>query len=113
MNPPIAEKDKWLAFDFEQTQSGDDYWGMFNLRVANDYEGGNSERTEITFDTSNHGGNEMQLVVETFDHKGPSAHVIDSGRFTVTLYGGVEASAFFEAMRRLVAAYDLRVKLGR
>jgi hypothetical protein len=108
---PMKDESKWLAFDYSKTWDVDKQ-DMLDVKVFNDCEGGNSERTEIHLDTVSYGGNDMRLDFESWDLKGPQMYGVEAGRVVITLYGGIEASCFFEAMRRMVQAYDLRRTIG-
>lgn len=111
----MGKMKQWLDFDhekFEQSKvRGDgesEFYGFLNVSVTNDNEGGNSEETVITFDTGGHGGSYMR--VEARDY--PEDYELSTEKVTITLYGGMEAGAFFSAMENLVHSYKLRTKIG-
>jgi hypothetical protein len=107
----MQDEDKWLAFDYSKTWNVEEC-EMLNVRVFNDCEGGNGERTEIHFDTVSNGGSEMRLDFESWGSKGPQMYGAEAGRVVLTLYGSIEAGCFINAMRKMIEAYDLRCKLG-
>lgn len=100
-------KEWWL--DFQSNKFSEDAC-FLNVKVNADGEGGNSAETTITFDTYNNGGNPIE-VESAGDLYSPSFKE-RSGIVKITLRGGIEAGDFFEAMRNLVKAYDMRCQLG-
>ena len=111
----MGKMKQWLDFDnekFEQlkTRDGEDsaFYGFLNVTVTNDNMGGDSEETVITFDTGGHGGSHMR--VEARDY--PEDYELSTEKVTITLYGGMEARAFFSAMENLVHCYKLRTTIG-
>jgi len=108
----MEKRKQWLDFDHEKfeearTRDGEDsaFYGFLNVTVTNDNVGGDSEETVITFDTGGHGGSHIR--VETDD-----PHDFTSYKVTLTLYGGLEARAFFSAMENLIHCYKLRATIG-
>lgn len=101
------QKQWWLAYDHAKYEAED--VSFLNVSVLYDAEGGNSTQTIITLDTENFGGNELHVMYEGSNKK---AYQFETGRLTIKLYGSQEAAQFFEAMRNLIKAYDLRADIG-
>lgn len=111
----MEETKQWLDFDHEKfeglkVKDGEESWfqGFLNMSVTNDCEGGNSEKTVVTFDTHGHGGNPMSIEAEG----DPEGFDFSSDKIKITLYGGMEARSFFSAMENLVHCYKLRTTIG-
>jgi hypothetical protein len=111
----MGKMKQWLEFDNEKFEEAktrgeeeSEFYGFLNVTVTNDAEGGNSELTVITFDTKGHGGADIFVEGESF----PSDYDFTSGKVTLTLYGRMEAGAFFSAMENLVQCYKLRRTIG-
>lgn len=107
----MSNQEWWLDFDhakFEDWRGEDNFYGFLNVQVKNDNSGGNSEKTVIVFDMDGYGGSEAKVEASGF----PEDYDFTSGKITITLYGGMEAGAFFSAMKNLVTTYELKTKLG-
>jgi hypothetical protein len=111
----MGKMKQWLDFDNEKFEDAkvrgeeqSEFYGFLNVSVTNDNQGGNSEETVIIFDTGGHGGTDVFVEAEGF----PSDYDFTSGKVKLTLYGGMEASAFFSAMENLVHSYKLRRTIG-
>jgi hypothetical protein len=105
----------WLDFDHEKFEQakvrGDgesEFYGFLNVTVTNDNMSGDSEETVITFDTGGHGGSHIRVETNDF----PSGQDFTADKVTLTLYGGMEAGAFFSAMENLITSYKLRSTIG-
>jgi len=108
----MEKRKQWLDFDHEKfeearTRDGEDsaFYGFLNVTVTNDNVGGDSEETVITFDTGGHGGSYIRVGTDDLQD-------FTSGKVTLTLYGGLEATAFFSAMENLIHCYKLRTTIG-
>ena len=111
----MGKMKQWLEFDnekFEEAKTrGEEeskFYGFLNVTVTKDAEGGDGEETVITFNTKEHGGTDIFVEAESF----PSDYDFTSGKVKLTLYGGLEANAFFSAMENLVHCYKLRRTIG-
>ena len=111
----MGKMKQWLDFDnekFEEAKTrGDEpsyFYGFLNVTVTNDAEGGNSETTVITFNTGEYGGADIFVEADSF----PDSYDFTSSKVKLTLYGGLEAGAFFSAMENLVHCYKLRATIG-
>jgi hypothetical protein len=111
----MGKMKQWLDFDHEKFEDakvrGDEestFYGFLNITVTNDNQGGDSEKTVIIFDTGGHGGSHMR--VEARDY--PEDYELSTEKVTITLYGGMEAGAFFSAMENLIHCYKLRATIG-
>lgn len=107
----MKEKKWWLDFDhetFEKSKNTGEYYGFLNVQVKNDNCSGDSEETVIVFDTDGFGGSHTKVEAKGF----PEDYEFTSSKITLTLYGGMEADAFFTAMENLVAARKLRKEIG-
>ena len=107
----MKEEKWWLDFDhatFEKSKNTGEYYGFLNVQVKNDNCSGDNAETVIVFDTSGHGGTEVNVEAKGF----PEDYEFTSGKITLTLYGEFEADAFFTAMENLVAARLLRIEIG-
>lgn len=108
------DKKWWLDFDstkfLDPEKSGFCYLGV---RVLSDNYSGNKAETIITFDTQDHGGNELEVYCSggSSDQK-MRGFKGDFGAVSIILRGGIEADDFFDAVRNLVKAYDMRQQLG-
>ena len=106
-------KEWWLDFDSEKFLNPDDGFCYLGIRVRSDNYGGNRAETTITFDTENYSGNDLELLCSGgLDDPSMKGLRATFGNVSITLRGGVEANDFFEAMRNLVKAYDMRHQLG-
>jgi hypothetical protein len=108
----MEKRKQWLDFDHEKfeearTRDGEDsaFYGFLNVTVTNDNTGGDSEETVITFDTGGHGGSYIRVGTDDLQD-------FTSDKVTLTLYGGLEATAFFSAMENLTHCYKLRTTIG-
>lgn len=111
----MGKMKQWLEFDHEKfeeakTRGEEDsaFYGFLNVTVTNDNEGGNSEETVITFDTGGYGGSHIRVEADSY----PEDLDFTSDKVVLTLYGGIEAGAFFSAMENLVHCYKLRTTIG-
>lgn len=106
-------KEWWLDFQSEKFLNPEDGFCYLGVRVLSDNYGGNHAETIISFNTEDYGGNEIELYCSggLSDQK-MRGFKGDFGTVNIKLRGGVEASDFFEAMRNLVKAYDMRCQLG-
>lgn len=105
----------WLDFDHEKFEEAktrgveeSTFYGFLNIKVTNDNSGGDSEETVITFDTGGHGGSHIYVDADDF----PEEQNFTSSKVTLTLFGGMEATAFFAAMENLITCYKLRSTIG-
>ena len=102
----------WLQFDNEEFETaklnGEHYYSLLNVAVTNDNQGGDSERTVITFDTYDYGGSEMIAVIQAAGRN----YEFNATKISITLRGGYEAESFFTSMKNLIHCYELRQKLG-
>jgi hypothetical protein len=111
----MEKRKQWLDFDHEKfeearTRDGEDsaFYGFLNVTVTNDNTGGDSEETVITFDTGGHGGSHVRVEADSY----PEDLDFTSDKVVLTLYGGLEATAFFSAMENLTHCYKLRTTIG-
>jgi hypothetical protein len=108
-----VKKEWWLDFDSEKFLNPEDGFCYLGVKVLSDNYGGNRAETIISFNTENYGGNQIGVEGSGGSHdpkmRGFKA---EFGTLNITLRGGVEATDFFEAMRNLVKAYDMREQLG-
>jgi hypothetical protein len=111
----MGKMKQWLDFDhekFEKAKTRGDgetaFYGFLNISVTNDNSGGDGEETVITFDTGGHGGSHIRVEAEDY----PNDLDFTSDKVVLTLYGGMEADAFFSAMENLVHCYKLRTTIG-
>jgi hypothetical protein len=105
----------WLTFDHEKfeeakAKGAEDsaFYGFLNIKVTNDNSSGDSEETVIIFDTGGHGGSHIRVETNDF----PSGQDFTADKVVLTLYGGMEAGAFFSAMENLITSYKLRSTIG-
>ena len=106
----IKNKNRLLWLDFDNVNYEDSV-GFLNITVTNDNEGGDSECTTITFDTGGFGGAPMTVASDKGGDPNDN-HLFDTGKVSVTLWGGIEANDFFAAMKNLIHSYELRQTLG-
>ena len=111
----MKETKQWLDFDHEKFEHAkvanaeeSAFWEFLNITVTNDCAGGDGEKTVITFDTGGYGGSHIAVDAKGF----PDDYNFTSDKVQLTLYGGMEAQAFFSAMENLVHCYKLRTTIG-
>ena len=111
----MGKMKQWLEFDNEKFEEAktrgeeeSEFYGFLNVTVTNDAQSGDGEETVITFNTKGYGGTDIFVEADSF----PDTYDFTSGKIKLTLYGGMEASAFFSAMEHLVHCYKLRKTIG-
>jgi hypothetical protein len=111
----MGKMKQWLNFDnekFEQAKTRGDgetaFYGFLNVSVTNDNQKGDGAETVITFDTGGHGGSHIRVEADSY----PEDLDFTSDKVILTLYGSMEADAFFSAMENLAHSYKLRSTIG-